>query len=252
MDPNESGWLGLELLTHTVRIEHTHTSGRHCNLRSQPNFSQFPPGRSRITIQEPARFLAFACHWPSVLRSITSLARSYEVLRRTPELLHRLSRHKSKLKQLSRAKKSDEARAPHYRLGKLAEESPPRPRSLTQGFSQFRALRGARLGEVEARAAARQGCPVWRIHPNVRFLPDFVCFTPRSRPSWWCPRSSAPDPKETLTLLLSATGERPGFASGSVPRSRTQRDLSLPPCPPGPTSPNCPAMLRSARPENAP
>ncbi len=172
--------------------------GRRSNLRSHPNFSQLPPGRSRNTSQEPARFLAFACHWPSVLRRITSLARSYEVLRRTPALHHRLSRHNSKLKQFSRAKKSDEARAPRYRLGKLAEESPPRPRSLTQGFSQSRALSGAKLGEVEARAAVRQRCPVWRIHPNVRFLPDFVCFTPRSRPSWRCPRSSAPDPQPTL------------------------------------------------------
>ena len=38
---------------------------------------------------------------------------------------------------------------------------------------------------------------------------------------------SASDPKETLTLLLSATGERLRSASGSVPRSRTQRELSL-------------------------
>ena len=42
--------------------------------------------------------------------------------------------------------------------------------------------------------------------------------------------NAAHDPKETLTLLLPATGEHLEFASGSVPRNRTQQDLSSPPC----------------------
>ncbi len=29
---------------------------------------------------------------------------------------------------------------------------------------------------------------------------NYFCFTPKSRPSWWCRRRSVPDPKETLAL----------------------------------------------------
>ena len=78
--------------------------------------------------------------------------------------------------------------------------------------------------------------------------PGFRPLIPQQPTFWTRPAKTGYDPKETLTLLLSATDEHLGFASGSVPRSRTQRNLSLPPCASRPTSPHCPAMLRSARP----
>ncbi len=36
---------------------------------------------------------------------------------------------------------------------------------------------------------------------DVRFCADFVRFTSRSRPSWWCRRRSVPDPKRNGTQL---------------------------------------------------
>ncbi len=72
---------------------------------------------------------------------------------------------------------------------------------------QFGALNNARTSVV------RNGCfwlstdspamsPVRPLCPNngpssadVRFSTDFVRFTPRSRPSWWCRRSSVVDPQ---------------------------------------------------------
>ncbi len=36
---------------------------------------------------------------------------------------------------------------------------------------------------------------------DVRFCADFVRFTPKSRPSWWCRRRSVVDPFQTLLTL---------------------------------------------------
>ncbi len=44
-----------------------------------------------------------------------------------------------------------------------------------------------------------------RSSADVRSRPDFVCFTSRSRPSWWCRRRSVPDPKQTLTFFLKCS-----------------------------------------------
>ncbi len=132
------------------------------------------------------------------------------------------------------------------------------PRALRRTFSPGSCSAGGRhRNQTWKGAAARRSCSwyraeICRLSRNVRFTPDFFRSTPRCGLSGWRCRWSEPDPKETLTLLLSATGEHLGSASGSVPRNRTQRDPSLPTCPPGPTSPNCPAMPRSARLENTP
>ena len=67
-----------------------------------------------------------------------------------------------------------------------------------------------------------------------------------------CPRRAIFAPFNNRGTTTEVPGERLGSASGSAPRSRTQRDLSLPPCAPRTTSPNCPAMLRSARRATAP
>ncbi len=45
-----------------------------------------------------------------------------------------------------------------------------------------------------------------RSRANVRFAPDFVRFTPRSRPSWWCGRRSAFDPGCVKTSFNSVVG----------------------------------------------
>ncbi len=49
---------------------------------------------------------------------------------------------------------------------------------------------------------------------SVRLSFDCFCFTPESGPGAEGPFSLAVDPKEALTLLLSATGERLGSAYG--------------------------------------
>ncbi len=76
-----------------------------------------------------------------------------------------------------------------------------------------------------------------------------------SRPSQQRPRAYRRDHASAVggqAAVGDEGAESLGSASGNVPRNRTQQDLSSPPCAPRPTSPNCPAMLRSALPETAP
>jgi len=53
------------------------------------------------------------------------------------------------------------------------------------------------FGAIEQTAVAAAAPNAGFSADHVRFRADFVCFTPRIRPSWWCPRSSGFDPKRT-------------------------------------------------------
>ena len=80
-----------------------------------------------------------------------------------------------------------------------ARPRPPSWASATACASRCSTERAPSIFGAVAQTAVEAAAPNAGFSADhVRFCADFVRFTPRNRPSWWCPRSSGFDPTRTL------------------------------------------------------